>query len=233
MENINKSFNAYVLTLFPEIFPGSLGISVIGQALKKKIWQLQTINIRNFATDKHNTVDDTPYGGGAGMVMRPDIIELALKSLPEFHCPRICLSPRGPRLTQSKVKKLSLEKGLVLLCGRYEGIDQRIIDYYKFEELSIGDYILSGGETAAIVLLESVIRLLPNVLGGTETLKEETFSNNSLLEYPHYTRPREWNGLKVPDVLTSGDHKKIKDWRDEKRIELTKKIRSDLLLKNN
>ena len=221
-KNIENAYKVSILTLFPEIFPGPLGVSLIGKALSNKIWDLNLINIRDFANDKHKSVDDTPYGGGAGMVMRPDIIELALNSISHFPGPRICLTPRGKKLTQAKVKKLSLDEGLVLLCGRYEGIDQRVIDYYNFEEISIGDYVVTGGESAAIVLLESVLRLLPNVLGGVDTLEEESFSDNTLLEYPQYTKPKEWNGLNVPEVLTSGDHGKIKSWRDKKRVEITK-----------
>ena len=221
-KNIENAYKVSILTLFPEIFPGPLGVSLIGKALSNKIWDLNLINIRDFANDKHRSVDDTPYGGGAGMVMRPDIIELALNSISHFPGPRICLTPRGEKLTQAKVKKLSHNEGLVLLCGRYEGIDQRVIDYYNFEEISIGDYVITGGESAAIVLLESVLRLIPNVLGGIETLEEESFSDNTLLEYPQYTKPKEWNGLNVPEVLTSGDHGKIKSWRDKKRVEITK-----------
>jgi len=218
----NKIYKVSILTLFPEIFPGPLGVSLLGNALQKKLWELNLINIRDFAKDKHKSVDDTPYGGGAGMVMKPDIIEMALNSISDFPGQRVCLTPRGKRLSQKKVKKLSLEDGLVLLCGRYEGIDQRVIDYYNFDEISIGDYVVTGGESAAIVLLESVIRLLPNVLGGNETLKEESFSDTSLIEYPQYTKPREWNGLNVPEVLISGDHGKIKNWRDKERVKITK-----------
>lgn len=221
MDN-NKIYKVSILTLFPEIFPGPLGVSLLGNALQKKLWELNLINIRDFAKDKHKSVDDTPYGGGAGMVMKPDIIEMALNSISDFPGQRVCLTPRGKRLSQKKVKKLSLEDGLVLLCGRYEGIDQRVIDYYNFDEISIGDYVVTGGESAAIVLLESVIRLLPNVLGGNETLKEESFSDTSLIEYPQYTKPREWNGLNVPEVLISGDHGKIKNWRDKERVKITK-----------
>ena len=221
MDN-NKIYKVSILTLFPEIFPGPLGVSLLGNALQKKLWELNLINIRDFAKDKHKSVDDTPYGGGAGMVMKPDIIEMALNSISDFPGQRVCLTPRGKRLSQKKVKKLSLEDGLVLLCGRYEGIDQRVIDYYNFDEISIGDYVVTGGESAAIVLLESVIRLLPNVLGGNETLKEESFSNTSLIEYPQYTKPREWNGLNVPEVLISGDHGKINNWRDKETVKITK-----------
>ena len=221
MEN-NKIFKVSVLTLFPEIFPGPLGVSLLGNALQNKLWELNLINIRDFAKDRHKSVDDTPYGGGAGMVMKPDVIEMAIDSISDVPGHRVCLTPRGKRLSQQKVKKLSLEDGLVLLCGRYEGIDQRVIDYYNFDEISIGDYVVTGGESAAIVLLESVLRLLPNVLGGNETLKEESFSDTSLIEYPQYTKPKEWNGINVPEVLISGDHGKIKNWRNKERVKITK-----------
>lgn len=221
MEN-NKIFKVSILTLFPEIFPGPLGVSLLGNALQNKLWELNLINIRDFAKDRHKSVDDTPYGGGAGMVMKPDVIEMALNSISDFPGQRVCLTPRGKRLSQQKVKKLSLEDGLVLLCGRYEGIDQRVIDYYNFDEISIGDYVVTGGESAAIVLLESVLRLLPNVLGGNETLKEESFSDTSLIEYPQYTKPKEWNSVNVPEVLISGDHGKIKNWRNKERVKITK-----------
>ena len=221
MEN-NKVFKVSILTLFPEIFPGPLGVSLLGNALQNKLWELNLINIRDFAKDRHKSVDGTPYGGGAGMVMKPDVIEMALNSISDFPGQRVCLTPRGKRLSQQKVKKLSLEDGLVLLCGRYEGIDQRVIDYYNFDEISIGDYVVTGGESAAIVLLESVLRLLPNVLGGNETLKEESFSDTSLIEYPQYTKPKEWNGINVPEVLISGDHEKIKNWRNKERVKITK-----------
>tara|TARA_B100000482_G_scaffold189910_1_gene172173 strand:- start:1333 stop:2028 length:696 start_codon:yes stop_codon:yes gene_type:complete len=221
LEN-NKIFKVSILTLFPEIFPGPLGVSLLGNALQNKLWELNLINIRDFTKDRHKSVDDTPYGGGAGMVMKPDVIEMALNSISDFPGQRVCLTPRGKRLSQQKVKKLSLEDGLVLLCGRYEGIDQRVIDYYNFDEISIGDYVVTGGESAAIVLLESVLRLLPNVLGGNETLKEESFSDTSLIEYPQYTKPKEWKGINVPEVLISGDHGKIKNWRNKERVKITK-----------
>ena len=221
MEN-NKVFKVSILTLFPEIFPGPLGVSLLGNALQNKLWELNLINIRDFAKDRHKSVDDTPYGGGAGMVMKPDVIEMALNSISDFPGQRVCLTPRGKRLSQQKVKKLSLEDGLVLLCGRYEGIDQRVIDYYNFDEISIGDYVVTGGESASIVLLESVLRLLPSVLGGNETLKEESFSDTSLIEYPQYTKPKEWKGINVPEVLISGDHGKIKNWRNKERVKITK-----------
>ena len=229
MHKNSQTFNVNILTLFPEIFPGSLGVSLLGKALRKKVWQINTINIRDFAINKQKSVDDTPYGGGAGMVMRPDIISLALESISNLNLPKICLSAKGSKLTQSMAVKLSKESGLILLCGRYEGIDQRVIDYNNFEEISIGDYVLPGGESAAIVLLESVLRLLPNVLGGENTLDEESFNNEMLLEYPHYTKPKEWKGIHVPEILVSGDHKKIQNWRNEKRLEITKKKRPDLI----
>ena len=229
LNNTLQTFDVNILTLFPEVFPGTLGVSLLGKALEKKIWQISTINIRDFAFNKQKSVDDTPYGGGAGMVMRPDVISLALESLSNINLPRICLSAKGSKLTQSRAIQLSKERGLILLCGRYEGIDQRVIDHNKFEEISIGDYVLPGGESAAIVLLESVVRLLPNVLGGEHTLNEESFNNEMLLEYPHYTKPKEWKGMLVPEILVSGDHKKIQNWRNEKRLEITKKKRPDLL----
>ena len=229
MRKNSQTFNVNILTLFPEIFPGSLGVSLLGKALRKKVWQINTINIRDFAINKQKSVDDTPYGGGAGMVMRPDIISLALESISNLNLPKICLSAKGSKLTQSMAVNLSKESGLILLCGRYEGIDQRVIDYNNFEEISIGDYVLPGGESAAIVLLESVLRLLPNVLGGENTLDEESFNNEMLLEYPHYTKPKEWKGIHVPEILVSGDHKKIQTWRNEKRLEITKKKRPDLI----
>ena len=229
MHKNSQTFNVNILTLFPEIFPGSLDVSLLGKALRKKVWQINTINIRDFAINKQKSVDDTPYGGGAGMVMRPDIISLALESISNLNLPKICLSAKGSKLTQSMAVKLSKESGLILLCGRYEGIDQRVIDYNNFEEISIGDYVLPGGESAAIVLLESVLRLLPNVLGGENTLDEESFNNEMLLEYPHYTKPKEWKGIHVPEILVSGNHKKIQTWRNEKRLEITKKKRPDLI----
>ena len=225
----NLKYNVKILSIFPEVFPGPLGVSLIGKALKKKIWNLDIINIRDFAKNKHKSVDDTPYGGGAGMIMKPDIIGLAIDSLKDNRSKRICLTPRGKLLNQDKVKELSTEDGLILLCGRYEGIDQRVIDFYDFEEVSIGNYVISGGESATFVLLESVLRLLPGVLGGNETLNEESFSDKDLLEYPQYTKPRDWNGICVPEVLTSGNHNEIKNWRDKQRIEITKSRKLDTL----
>ena len=220
-----------ILTLFPEMFPGPLGLSLSGKALEKKIWTHQTVNIRDFAQGVHKSVDDTPYGGGAGMVMRPDIIEKAVRSI-ENPGRRIYLSPRGTRLTQSLAQDLAKEPVLTLLCGRYEGVDQRVLDSEGFEEISIGDFVLSGGEPAAMILMDACIRLLPEVLGNAETTSEESFSGG-LLEYPHYTRPAEWisaEGLTriVPDVLTSGNHKNIADWRRKQAETLTETRRPDL-----
>ena len=220
-----------ILTLFPDMFPGPLGLSLRGKALEKNLWSLKTVNIRDFAQGVHKSVDDTPYGGGAGMVMRPDIIEKAVRSIHKTGR-KIYLSPRGTPLTQSLAEKLSKEPTLTLLCGRYEGLDQRVLDSESFEEISIGDYVLSGGEPAAMILMDACIRLLPEVLGNAETTSEESFSGG-LLEYPHYTRPAEWISVDgrtrtVPDILTSGNHKHIADWRHEQSESLTEARRPDL-----
>ena len=197
-------------------------------------WSYTTVNPRDFATDKHQTVDDTPYGGGAGMVLRPDILERALLSIPsEKHGRLIYMSPRGKVLNQNLVQDLTTEDNLTILCGRYEGVDQRFLDAYGIEEISIGDYVLSGGEPAAMIMMDACIRLLPGVMGNEDTAGEESFSNG-LLEYPHYTKPAEWqdaNGKthEVPEVLRSGNHAKINEWRHEQSMELTKKVRPDLI----
>jgi len=222
-------FHVNLLTLFPDMFPGYLGASLAGRALERGDWSYSAIQIRNFATDKHQTVDDTPFGGGAGMVMRADIIDKALLSI-ENPGRKIYMSPRGKVLNQSLVKELSQTPNLTLLCGRYEGVDQRVLDAHGFEEISIGDYVLSGGEPAALILMDACIRLLPGVMGNEETAGEESFSNG-LLEYPHYTRPAEWNGLTVPDVLKSGNHAEIKKWREAESLKLTQRVRPDLLKK--
>ncbi len=220
-----------ILTLFPDMFPGSLGQSLSGKALEKNLWSYECINIRDFAEGTHKAVDDTPFGGGAGMVMRADIIEKALLSSQKSER-RIYLSPRGKPLTQNLAKKLSETKNITLLCGRYEGVDQRVLDAHNFEEVSIGDYVLSGGEPAALILMDALIRLLPGVMGNNQTADEESFSNG-LLEYPHFTKPAEWtdaNGKerKVPEVLTSGHHANIKKWRQEQSEEITQQNRPDL-----
>jgi len=228
-------FKVNILTLFPEMFPGMLGQSLSGKALEKDIWSFKTINIRDFTKDIHKTVDDTPYGGGAGMVMRADIIEKALLSTPEPGR-KIYLSPRGKVLDHDLVHELSQLSAVTLLCGRYEGIDQRIIDAHDFEEISVGDYVLSGGEPAAMILMDACIRLLPGVMGNDETREEESFapSNGGLLEYPHYTRPAEWTDSHgktrtVPAILKSGNHGKIAQWRQEEAEKITKERRPDLL----
>ncbi|MBI2235126.1 MAG: tRNA (guanosine(37)-N1)-methyltransferase TrmD [Micavibrio aeruginosavorus] len=225
-------FQVNLLTLFPEMFPGMLGHSLAGRALEDKRWAYTAVNIRDFAADKHKTVDDTPFGGGAGMVMRPDVIEAALLSLPAPGR-KIYMSPRGKVLDQKLVHELAAEPALTILCGRYEGVDQRVLDAHDFEEVSIGDYVLSGGEPAAMIVMDACIRLLPGVMGNVETAGEESFSNG-LLEYPHYTRPAEWIAVDgrpfaVPEVLRSGDHGKIAEWRHHQSREITRKRRPDLL----
>ena len=215
-----------VLTIFPEMFPGFLGYSLTGRALEEKKWQIDTVNIRDYALDKHKSVDDTPCGGGAGMIMRPDVLGRAIED--NHHSGRIIyMSPRGIPLSQKLAHELANEENLTIICGRFEGIDERVIEAYNIEEVSIGDYILTGGEQASQILLDSVIRLLPGVLGNNESLEDESFEN-CLLEYPQYTRPIEWNGKKVPDILLSGHHKKIQDWRKQQAIDTTKQKRPDL-----
>lgn len=232
------SLHFNILTLFPEMFPGSLGHSLSGKALEQGKWNYSCINIRDFGSGIHKIVDDTPYGGGAGMVMRADILESAYLSIPEqMRSERpIYLSPRGKPLTQIKVRELAQRQNITLLCGRYEGVDQRILDAHDFEEISIGDYVLSGGEPAALILMDACIRLLPGVMGNQNTAPEESFSpeRGGLLEYPHYTKPAEWidgAGIQrtVPDILKSGNHAKIEQWRHEQSLEITQKTRPDLL----
>lgn len=223
-----------ILTLFPDMFPGPLGHSIFADGLRKELWTINTVNIRDFATDKHKTVDDAPFGGGAGMVMKPDILEAAVTSLPAPGR-KIYLSPRGKTLSQSMAAELAAEPALTLLCGRYEGIDQRALDALEIEEISIGDYVLAGGEVAAMVLMEAVLRLIPGIVGNHETLNEESFSN-SLLEYPHYTRPANWfdktgHSWDTPPVLLSGHHAAIHAWRQEQSVALTKERRPDLWAK--
>jgi tRNA (guanine37-N1)-methyltransferase len=221
------SFRAAVLTLYPEMFPGHLGQSMAGRALESGIWSLQTVQIRDFASGKHRNVDDTPAGGGAGMVMRADVLAQAIDSV-ESPGPRLLLSPRGTPLTQARVRELSEGPGVTLICGRFEGVDQRVIDARNLEEVSIGDYILSGGEPAALTLLDAIVRLLPGVMGNEASGVAESFEGG-LLEYPHYTKPPEFEGLTIPNVLISGNHKKIEGWRREQALELTRARRPDLL----
>ncbi len=215
-----------ILTLFPDMFPGPLGISLAGRALTEGKWALEASNIRSFALDKHRSVDDTPFGGGAGMVMRPDVVDAALASLPA-EGPLIYLTPRGKPLTQKRVRELAGEKQVRLLCGHFEGVDQRVLDVHGVEEISVGDYILSGGEMAALVLIDAVVRLLPGVTGNRESLAEESFETG-LLEYPHYTRPQTWRDLEVPDVLLSGHHERIRAWRQSQAETITRQRRADL-----
>jgi tRNA (guanine37-N1)-methyltransferase len=226
------SFRATVLTLYPEMFPGALGLSLAGRALEVGTWSLETVQIRDFATDRHRTVDDTPAGGGAGMVMRADIVARAIDAASPVGDPRprLLMSPRGKPLTQARVRDLAEGPGTVILCGRFEGVDQRVIDARALEEVSVGDYILSGGEVAAHVLLDAIVRLLPGVMGNDASGEEESFENG-LLEHPHYTRPQEFEGRPIPDVLTSGNHKKIGQWRHEQAEKLTAERRPDLLAK--
>ena len=227
---INKCFEVRVLTLFPEMFPGPLSYSLAGKASENNIWNLKTVNIRDYATDKHKTVDDEPYGGGPGMVMRPDILGKAFdKNNPNSKWKKIILTPRGKPLTQKMVKDISSKPGVVIVCGRYEGIDERFISSRSLEEVSIGDYVLSGGEPAALILIDSIVRLLSGTMGSSDSLIEESFENN-LLEHPHYTRPYEWEGMKPPSVLLSGNHREIEKWRKNIALEDTKKRRPELLI---
>jgi tRNA (guanine37-N1)-methyltransferase len=221
------SFRATCLTLFPEAFPGLLDISIVGTALEKGVWSLEIIDIRTFGLGKHRTVDDTPAGGGAGMVMRADVAAAALDSVEQAGRPRIYLSPRGKPLTQARVRELAAGPGGILLCGRFEGLDERVIESRGLEEVSLGDFVLAGGEVAAQALVEACVRLLPGVAGNAESLAEESFETG-LLEHPQYTRPQSWEGREIPAVLTSGDHAKVRAWRRNQAEELTKARRPDL-----
>jgi tRNA (guanine37-N1)-methyltransferase len=240
------AWRSLVLTIFPEMFPGPLGHSLAGKALERGLWALDVLDIRDFARDKHRSVDDTPFGGGAGMVMRPDVVDAALaaaadswqqtdgpKGPPgnEPGAPTIYLSPRGRLLTQDLVRELAAGPGMTLLCGRYEGVDQRVLEARDVLEVSVGDYILSGGEPAALVLMDAVVRLLPGVMGNVDSPDEESFGAEGfegLLEYPLYTRPAMWQGREVPEVLCSGHHEKIRRWRRAQAEEITRTRRPDL-----
>jgi tRNA (guanine37-N1)-methyltransferase len=234
--------NFKIFTLFPELFPGPLAASITGAALEKKLWSIDAINIRDYAFDERGTVDDAPYGGGAGMVLKADVIANAIEnSLSTKHqalsTKIIYLSPRGKVFNQKIARELAKEKEIAILCGRYEGVDQRVLDEFQIEEISIGDYVLSGGEIAAFPFIDAILRNVEGVLGADESLNEESFGSQknsdfeNLLEYPHYTRPAQWRGHEVPEILKNGHHKKINEWRKEQAIELTKKVRPDLLKK--
>ena len=216
-----------VFTLYPDIFPGPFGKGLFGAALKKKIWSMEIINIRDYANDKHKTVDDTPYGGGSGMLLKPDVISNSIDKNIKIGEKIIYLSPKGKVFDQKIAKKLSCEKVINLLCGHFEGIDQRVLDSRNIEEYSIGDYVLSGGETAAYVFLDAILRLIPGVLGNENSKSEESFENG-LLEYPQYTKPQIWEKIEVPKVLLSGDHAKIKHWRLSQSEAITRDRRPDL-----
>lgn len=223
-------FHAQILTLFPDMFPGVLGQALAGKALEDNLWKLDVLNIRDYATDKHNTVDDTPYGGGAGMVLRPDVVAAAVRGAETQRgraTRRIYMSPRGKPLTQNLVEELAALPSLLVLCGRYEGVDQRVLETEAFEEISLGDFVLAGGEVAAMTMIEAITRLIPGVMGNKTTVDEESFSQG-LLEYPHFTRPASWEGHDVPEVLLSGHHEKINVWRQARSEELTKQNRPDL-----
>ncbi len=223
-------WRASVLTLFPEMFPGPLGVSLAGKALESGKWALETVDIREFASDKHRSVDDTPFGGGPGMVMRPDVVDAAIaaaiRGRPEAG-PVIYLSPRGRLLTQQVVRELAARPAVTILCGRYEGVDERVLEARAVDEISLGDFILSGGEPAAIALLDAVVRLLPGVVGAPAGLEDESFERG-LLEYPHYTRPADWQGRTVPETLLSGHHERIAAWRLSQSEEVTRARRPDL-----
>jgi len=220
------TFRATILTLFPEMFPGPLGHSLAGRALEKGLWSLEARDIRAAASDRHRTVDDHPAGGGAGMVLKPDILAAAIDAAPQAG-PRLLMSPRGEPLTQALVRELAAGPGLLIVCGRFEGVDERVIERRQLREVSAGDYVLSGGEPAAMVLLDAIVRLLPGVMGRPESGAEESFEDG-LLEHPHYTKPNVWEGAEIPQVLLSGDHQAIARWKRQRREDLTKARRPDL-----
>ena len=226
---VARPWSAHVLTLYPEVFPGPLGAALAGRGLESGLWGLETVDIRRFARDKHGTVDDHPFGGGAGMVMRPDVLAAAIDSVgpAEGGAPRFLLSPRGASLTQEQVKELADGPGVMLICGRFEGVDERVLEGRGVAELSVGDYVLSGGEIAAMAVIDACVRLLPGVVGRPSSLVEESFEDD-LLEYPQYTRPRLFEGRAVPDVLLSGDHAAIDAWRRAQAEHVTRTRRADL-----
>ena len=220
-------WRAAVLSIFPDMFPGPLGQSLAGKALAAGAWALDVADIRGFATDKHRTVDDTPAGGGPGMVMKADVLGRAIDAIPQEGRPRLLMSPRGVLLTQARVEELAAGPGVILVCGRFEGVDERVIAARGLEEVSVGDYVLSGGEIAAMALIDACVRLLPGVMGAAESSAEESFTGG-LLEYPHYTRPQAFEGRSIPDVLLSGDHARITAWRRAEAERLTRERRPDL-----
>ena len=221
------SFAASIITLFPEAFPGTLGVSLIGKALREGAWSLDTVQLRDFGLGPHKSIDDTPAGGGAGMVIRADVAAAAIDSIPRNDRPLIYLSPRGKQLSQDMAQQWAAGPGVILLCGRFEGLDERVIEARGMQEVAVGAAVLAGGEAAALVLLEACVRLLPGVLGNQSSIVEESFSDG-LLEHPQYTRPREWEGRTIPDVLLNGDHAKIKAWRRAERERITAQRRPDL-----
>ncbi len=219
-------FSANIFTLYPDVFPGVLGHGIYERASNKNIWKLNVRNIRDYALDKHSTVDDKPFGGGNGMVLKADVIDKCLDENSNNY-KTYYLSPRGKVFNQNLASQISSTKGINLLCGHFEGIDQRVLDYKKIEEISVGDFVLSGGESAAVIILDAVLRLIPGVLGNENSAKDESFSKD-LLEYPQYTQPRVWNNLEVPSVLLSGNHAEIKDWRLNQSQSITRNLRPDL-----
>jgi tRNA (guanine37-N1)-methyltransferase len=227
---MTAAFHASVLTIFPEMFPGPLGHSLTGKALEAGIWSLDPQNLRDFATDRHRSVDDVPFGGGAGMVMRADVIDRAVETVrPQGDArPLIYVSPKGARFDHAMAQSLADGPGCAILCGRYEGVDERVLEKHRFVEVSLGDFVLTGGEIAAMALLDATVRLLPGVVGREESLADESFAAG-LLEYPHYTRPQTWQGRTVPDVLLSGHHSRIRDWRQAVALDITRRRRPDLL----
>jgi tRNA (guanine37-N1)-methyltransferase len=221
------TFAASIITLFPEVFPGTLGVSLIGKALREGAWSLETLNLRDFGVGPHKSVDDTPAGGGAGMVIRADVAAAAIDAIPRQHRPLIYLSPRGEQLSQKMAQEWAAGPGVIIFCGRFEGLDERVIEARGMREIAVGQAVLAGGEAAALVLLEACVRLLPGVLGNDASVIEESFSDG-LLEHPQYTRPRDWEGRAIPDVLLSGDHAKVDAWRRAERERITAQRRPDL-----
>ena len=220
-------WKARIFTLYPELFPGPLGIGLYKKALEKKLWSLEVVNIRDYSADKHKTVDDTPFGGGSGMLMRADVIANSLdKNISDKAEPIIYLSPKGKKFDQTYAKKI-LNKNINIICGHFEGVDERLLETRNIEEISVGDFVLSGGEIGALVIMDSIIRLIPGVLGNSNSLKDETFERN-LLEYPQYTKPQKWEKKDIPEVLLTGDHAKIKDWRLDQSEDITRRRRPDL-----